>query len=172
MNVIAKSLHTSRLHILPLELEDYQLFIHQMDAFCTQKHLSYGGEAFSDDFYDVLKQIETLIQTHPTDWVWMTLWLFITFDQVIIGSACFKSAPVDRKVEIGYGMGEKYQNKGYMTEAIEAMITWAFSTGLVDDVTAETKVGNVASIRVLEKLGFRKVKETHELMYWEIGKKE
>ena len=52
--------------------------------------------------------------------------------------------------EIGYAIGRKYWNKGYVTEAMKSMINFVFSLG-VNKVIASHIVGNDASKRVIEK---------------------
>ena len=54
--------------------------------------------------------------------------------------------------EIGYAIGRKYWNHGYVTEAMKAMIDFVFSAG-VNKVIASHIVGNNASKRVIEKCG-------------------
>lgn len=58
--------------------------------------------------------------------------------------------------EIGYNIGSDYWNKGYATEAIKNVIPYLFETGLFDTITAQCFEHNKASIRVLEKNGFKK----------------
>ena len=60
----------------------------------------------------------------------------------------------DRAVEIGYGILPSYEGNGYMTEAVQGMIRWAFAQQDVDFVEAETDPDNRASQRILEKCGF------------------
>ena len=60
----------------------------------------------------------------------------------------------DRAVEIGYGILPSYEGNGYMTEAAQGMIRWAFAQQDVDFVEAETDPDNRASQRILEKCGF------------------
>ena len=61
-------------------------------------------------------------------------------------------------VEIGYEIGEQYQNQGYATEAINAAVEWGFSR--LRELGAELKIvgkpepANIPSCRVLEKAGF------------------
>ncbi|MFR3971785.1 MAG: GNAT family N-acetyltransferase [Subdoligranulum sp.] len=60
----------------------------------------------------------------------------------------------DRTVEIGYGILPSYEGNGYMTEAVQGMIRWAFAQQDVDFVEAEADPDNRASQRILEKCGF------------------
>ena len=71
-----------------------------------------------------------------------------------IGELCFKGLSTDGIAEIGYGISEEYQNNGYATEAVKAVLEWAFSHPKVSSVEAETDSDNTASKRVLEKCGF------------------
>lgn len=59
------------------------------------------------------------------------------------------------KVGIGYGAGRAHWGKGYMTEATQAIIDWAFQQPSLYRVYATTDVENVASQRVLEKVGMQ-----------------
>jgi [ribosomal protein S5]-alanine N-acetyltransferase len=56
--------------------------------------------------------------------------------------------------EIGYGMNPAEQGRGYATEAVGALVADLLAHPEVRAVTAFTAVGNRASQRVLEKLGF------------------
>lgn len=96
------------------------------------------------------------------------VWLvFSQTDQQLIGDIGFKGKPVDGVVEVGYGISPDEQNKGYATEAVEALVNWAFQTGKVNKIVAETLKTNEASIRVLEKLFMNKVEQDEHMVYWE-----
>jgi RimJ/RimL family protein N-acetyltransferase len=59
-----------------------------------------------------------------------------------------------RSASMGYCLGETAWGHGYATEAAQAVLRWAFDTLDLNRVQAETDTRNVASARVLEKLGF------------------
>lgn len=65
---------------------------------------------------------------------------------------CSGTSATFNNSEIGYAIGRKYWNQGYVTEAFKAMIDFVFSTG-VHKVVASHFVGNNASKRVIEKCG-------------------
>lgn len=93
---------------------------------------------------------------NPKDWLWYVLWKISLKDtKKKIGEACFKGPAQDYSVEIGYGIDDTMQGKGYMTEAARALIDWALSQPDVYFVEAETTEDNVPSKRVLEKLKFK-----------------
>ncbi|MGN6611394.1 MAG: GNAT family N-acetyltransferase [Angustibacter sp.] len=62
--------------------------------------------------------------------------------------------PDYRSAAIGYCYAEAAWGQGYATEAARAVLTWAFDTLDLNRVQAETDTRNLASARVLEKLGF------------------
>jgi RimJ/RimL family protein N-acetyltransferase len=72
----------------------------------------------------------------------------------LVGSIGFVGhADGEGVVEIGYSMLDKYQRRGFATEAMGALIDWAFSHDHVRRVRAHTFPFLAASIRVLEKNG-------------------
>jgi len=74
---------------------------------------------------------------------------------VLIGGGGFNNDPrLCEEVEIGYAVIPQYRDCGYATEAVAAMLRWAFSHGILEVVSAETLAGQAASIRVLQKTGF------------------
>ena len=91
---------------------------------------------------------------HPDQWEWYAIWMIERKDGTHIGELCFKGLSAEGIVEIGYGISEEYQNNGYATEAVKAILEWAFSHLEVNVVEAETDPENIASKRVLEKCGF------------------
>ena len=107
---------------------------------------------------DVLKAAYTEMLNgcliHPDQWDWHAIWMIELKDGTHIGELCFKGLSADGTAEIGYGISEEYQNNGYATEAVRAVLEWAFSHPEVTAVEAETDDDNIASKRVLEKCGF------------------
>ena len=57
--------------------------------------------------------------------------------------------------ELGYWLAEPHWGKGYVSEATRAIIDWAFQQPSIYRVYATTDVENVASRRVLEKVGMQ-----------------
>jgi ribosomal-protein-alanine N-acetyltransferase len=57
---------------------------------------------------------------------------------------------------VGYWMGAAYARQGYMTAAVRAFIPFAFETLRLHRIEAACIPANVASVRLLEKAGFRR----------------
>ena len=74
----------------------------------------------------------------------------------LVGIGGFKGAPVDGKVEIGYGVAPERQGRGYATAAARWLIDTAFARG-VEVVVAHTLAEMNASTTVLQRCGMTKV---------------
>lgn len=61
--------------------------------------------------------------------------------------------------EIGYTSLPQYNGKGYVTEALQAVLDYGFSTLKLHSIEALVDPENIGSMKVLEKCGF--VKEAH-----------
>lgn len=59
-----------------------------------------------------------------------------------------------RSAEVGYWLGERYWGRGIMTEAIQAITTYAFSSFDLCRLWAGVFSNNPTSARVLEKNGY------------------
>jgi RimJ/RimL family protein N-acetyltransferase len=71
----------------------------------------------------------------------------------VIG-ACGVTA-LDDQAELGYWLGVPYWGNGYATEALHAVIDYAFTDLGHEALNAGARVTNPASRRVLEKCGFQ-----------------
>jgi len=67
-------------------------------------------------------------------------------------------SPADEEpgvIKIGYTIAPAFQGRGYATEAVQALIAYAFDTLGADVVRAYASAENAPSIRVAEKVGMR-----------------
>ncbi len=58
-------------------------------------------------------------------------------------------------IKVGYTMAPAFQGQGFGTEAVGALVDYAFEVLGVDVVRAHASAENAASIRVMEKVGMR-----------------
>jgi ribosomal-protein-alanine N-acetyltransferase len=61
-----------------------------------------------------------------------------------------------RRAEIGYALGREHWGRGYMREALTALLRFAFRTLDLNRIEADVDPRNRASIASLERLGFRR----------------
>jgi len=73
----------------------------------------------------------------------------------IIGSCGFNMFDFDHAItEIGYDLAKVHWGKGYATEAITALIDYAFTNLAMNTIVAKVEAANINSIKVLKKLNF------------------
>jgi [ribosomal protein S5]-alanine N-acetyltransferase len=72
---------------------------------------------------------------------------------LLLGAASLaRNSPFNR-AELGYWIGAEYWNRGYCTEAAKAMVEYGFEVLAYHKISGRHFVGNLASGRVLEKIG-------------------
>ena len=74
----------------------------------------------------------------------------------------FRSAP-EAVLEIGYWIGKPYWGQGLSTEAAKAIIKEARETLGIKALMAGAFADNPSSLRVLEKLGFKRTGEEDDV---------
>lgn len=117
--------------------------------------------------YDVLDHWAATLTEHPEQAGWWS-WYFVRDlgdgkDRVAVGGGGFGGLPAaDGIVQIGYSVLHDFQYRGYATEAMRALVTWAFSHEDVRHVVAATFADHVASLKVIEKLGMTYVGDAEE----------
>lgn len=149
-------LKTERLILIPLTARQLRLWTEDGAALERELQCSYDAEPLRGDFLEIVKNQVQATERDGQNFVFHSFWFILRKeDRVVVGSADFKAPPDENgEVEIGYGLGERYEHCGYMTETVSAMCRWAAGLGTVSRVTAETEADNKASHRVLERCGF------------------
>jgi RimJ/RimL family protein N-acetyltransferase len=74
-------------------------------------------------------------------------------DETVIGACGIATS--EKTPELGYWLGVPYWGKGYATEALHAVIDYAFTDLAHKSLQAGARVTNPASRHVLEKCGFQ-----------------
>ncbi len=138
------------------ELRDQERFARLLEA---RVHSTWSQEP---DYQEVMESMAQRLEDAPEETGWWS-WYFVlhnrvTGHRVLIGNGGFKGPPSeDGVVEIGYSLLQPYRNRGYTTEAVKALVSWAFQHPPVTRVIAEAQLSNTASVRVLQKAGFNAV---------------
>jgi ribosomal-protein-alanine N-acetyltransferase len=166
------SLQTPRLQLVPLTLTQLKLCLTDLPALETELGCSISRDVITDRVRSAIrKKIAKMKLSEETHHPWQTYWLAIISEDIFgAGLAGFKGVPNESGVtEIGYGIDPVYQNKGYMSEAVSALVEWALQQPPCKKVTATT-VENPASRRLLEKLGAHLVAEDETTTSWEFSR--
>lgn len=127
-------------------LKIYTATQEQMEEFITAQSDENSKAAYTEMLSSSLAHLE--------QWNWYAIWMIEFEDGTHVGELCFKGLDENGVAEIGYGISDRYQNQGFAGEAVQAVVTWAFSEPNVTAIEAEADVNNIASQRVLEKCGF------------------
>jgi [ribosomal protein S5]-alanine N-acetyltransferase len=103
-----------------------------------------------------------------------TSWIFIEKStNQVIGDGGYKGNPDSRgEIEIGYEIIESKRQKGYATEAIEALLEWTLTQNEVKSIIAKCHCKNIPSQSLLDKLGFKLIGEEDEMDLYQIKLEE
>ncbi len=74
----------------------------------------------------------------------------------LLGAISLGVTAQHRRAEMGYWLGVPFWNQGYMTEAAEALVGYGFHARGLHKITASHFARNLASGRVMEKIGMRR----------------
>jgi ribosomal-protein-alanine N-acetyltransferase len=79
----------------------------------------------------------------------------ISPERELCGAVGLTITATTRRAELGYWMGVPYWGQGFATEAASAVLAFGFDTLRLRKIHASHFSGNIASGRVLEKIGMR-----------------
>jgi len=154
VNVIATlpTLYTTRLTLRKLAMSDVDdFFEYSSDPDVTRYTLW--------ETHRSLQQAQTHLAEYVRDYDYgcMPTWgIVFTETQKLIGTCGFHHiSAYAQQAEIGYTLSKAYWGQGLATEAIRTVLDFAFKKALLQRVTARITPDDIASARVLQKLGFR-----------------
>jgi RimJ/RimL family protein N-acetyltransferase len=88
-------------------------------------------------------------------------------DDQVIGDVGFFGPPdATGAVSVGCAITEDARGQGYGTEALSALLEWSRGQSGLTCVLADTTRSNLASQRLLERVGLHRVGEDGELLYY------
>ncbi len=150
-------IQTQRLELLPCSLEVAQAAIAKNTPL-VEKHLAafVPEEWYTADVQGFLPTYMKMLEADPSH-LGYGVWLIIrTDDSTLIGDVSFGGkSEVEDSLELGYEVLRAYHNQGYATEAVQALVDFAFTQLEIKKVTAHTPEDNAASIQIMEKLGMQ-----------------
>lgn len=146
---------TKRINIRPVTLNDKEsIFVYRSDPE-TSKYLSLIPKTVDD--------VEVFINKSSREFNEPGTWFqFVIIEkknnQIIgdIGIHFLESDPENKQVEIGYTLDKRYRGNGYATEALAFIINYLFTGLNKHRITASIDPINLPSIKLIERLGFRK----------------
>jgi RimJ/RimL family protein N-acetyltransferase len=167
-------IETERLIIKPLTYNQLKKYILNDNSLEQELGLNETSRSISPELKEALGQtILPNVADTSKNYLYSTLWTLISkTDNKMVGDLCFVGAPnTEGEIEIGYGTYDIFAGKGFMTEALGGMISWAKKQPEIRAIIADTEKQNTASFRVLEKNGFVKTRENETLLKWRLSVK-
>jgi len=103
---------------------------------------------------------EEALEADPELVGWATWYWLLAGDAAppeLVGYGGFTGRPAEGACEVGYSVVESHHRRGIATEAVRALVDWAFAHDEVALVRAHTMPELAPSIGVLDKLAFELV---------------
>ena len=165
---VPASIRTARLELRPCTKDMARAAMTSRSALEEVLGVSVAEGWPSAELTDALPVYLAHLDREP-DTIGWGLWLLVDPEQrLMIGDAGFKGQPdALGRVEVGYGVAPSQRDRGFATEAVEALIDWASQHGALL-MTAECLDHNAASIRVLEKTGLVRKDRVNDMLKWEL----
>ncbi|MEB0075798.1 GNAT family N-acetyltransferase [Pseudomonas sp. CCI3.2] len=144
-------LHTERLLIRELKIEDVPALAAILGDAQVMRH-SVGGVMTEKETREFVAGCVFSYQANDFG-PWAVIDKATT---TFIGFCGLNAEPVEgaEEVEIGYRLSREFWGKGLATEAAMATRDYAFATLGIDSLIAIVEPENIASVNVIEKLGF------------------
>jgi len=163
------NVYTERLELHALDAREMRLWIEELPTLEKELACSYKAEVLEGDFLRIVEGQAKITEENAERYFWHSFWFLIRkSDRIVVGSADFKAGPNELgEVEIGYGLGKKFEHNGYMTEAVAAMCGWAKEQEGVSCVIAETLTDNAPSQNILKRCGFVETSRG-ETLWWRL----
>jgi RimJ/RimL family protein N-acetyltransferase len=151
---------TDRLNIVPFELPAVEAIVAGDAADLERLTGAIFPRPASPPPYmtDALPAVRERLRAYPDETVWWNLLIVERDTRRAVGSVAFGGRPDSGgAVLIGYAMYPEFEGHGYATEAVRAMIDWAFHQSGVRVVRTLAPVWNTPALRVAENVGMQPV---------------
>ncbi|MEL7241931.1 MAG: GNAT family N-acetyltransferase [Cyanobacteria bacterium J06573_2] len=87
-------------------------------------------------------------------------------DNYLIGSCGFTWIQELNAAEVGYELASQFWQQGIMSEALNAILKYGFESKGLEFIIAEIMLNNLASRKLLQKLGFQSQKVLEKHGFW------
>ena len=144
---------TNRLILRPVELSDAKAIFHYRSNFDDNKYQGWIPYSINDVKEFIKIKITPFFNTENT---WFQFAITTIHDNRLIGDVGVHFFSNGNQVEIGCTLDKDFQHNGYATEAIRGLIDHLIFKLKKHRITASVDPRNVASIRLIERMGFKK----------------
>lgn len=155
INIQNKELETNRLYLRHFKAEDLEEYSRIMGQDEVGQWLPRGRGYTKEEVGKFLDNIAKHWQEKGYG-----IWAVIEKDSgKIIGHCGLNYVKQNDEVEVLYGFGKEYWGFGYATEAAKAALTFGSEKIGLDRIVAFAKTDNIASRKVIEKIGLKYIKD-------------
>ncbi|MEP6616093.1 MAG: GNAT family N-acetyltransferase [Ginsengibacter sp.] len=149
-------INTMRLLLRQMNLNDIdQIFLLRSDP----RVLHYLGRAPESSRETAKKYLHDIRELENNGEA-ITWGITVEKSNKVVGTICYwHLQPLHQRAEIGYALHPDHQGKGYMEEAMKAVLDYGFNTLHFHSIEADVDPNNLASIKLLLRNRF--VKEAH-----------
>ncbi len=148
------------LSLMPLTERDLRELIAAPDAFATRHALVIEDGACAPEF--IYERALSNMQLAPSWAGILGTRLYVLDGQRVVGSGGVKAPPTaEGEVEIGYGMASAWHGRSLGRQGAHVLTEEALAHG-AQRVSACTRPDNIASWRLLERIGFVRDGERNE----------
>jgi [ribosomal protein S5]-alanine N-acetyltransferase len=166
------TLETERLVLRPLSDTDLDA-LHRISNEPLVRPYLWDDEPVS------MEQIEGIFSQSVREFAKKGLGLFgvrLRGEAELLGLCGFRSLENTDEIELAYQLSQKWWGRGFATEAARACLHYAFEEVGLERIVAGVEPQNVASKRVIEKLGMRyageMVPNQPEIPYFTLSRKD
>ena len=151
---------TPRLLLRDFEAEDWQAVQEYAGDPEAVRYRPFGP-CTDEETQDCIRALSR--QVHPAQRTLYDLAIIRIADNHLIGG-CDIGLLTDNPSEasIGYGLNCAYWGQGYMTEAASALLAFGFAEWKIERTSADVEPVNIASVRVLEKIGMCRMEQRRQ----------
>ena len=147
-------LETERLVLRKINDDDFEELYRMNSDPLIMKYVGDGSTRDRNQMVKELEMLTSLYTRRPGLGIWATV---LKENGTFIGASGL--APYDNtsEIELGYRILKEHWNMGYATEASVGILNYAFHILLLDKVVSSAHVDNIASRRVMEKVGMKHI---------------
>ena len=164
-------IETKRLYIRPLTCNQVLKYLAMDHSLELELGCLPASRPISSELKEAIEQTILPNLSNPDkNYLFCTLWSLISKkERQLVGDICIMDEP-DKEgiIEIGYGVHDRFRGQGLMTEGVSGIINWAREQPHVRFVRADTDKSNMASIKILERNGFKSTSESTKSISWRI----
>ncbi len=147
-------LETERLFLREFDVADAKYFFELNQDF---EVIKYTG----DNKFDTINHAEKFLKNydHYSKYKYGRWAVIRKYDDQFLGWCGLKFSENLNETDIGFRFFRKYWNQGYATESAKACLEYGFKKLELKSIVGRVMLDNKASIKVLEKIGLKFIKE-------------